>query len=250
MLPGIAQLKLGLSNTNCSLTNPQNPANPCGIKEAAGLVSGGIDQLVAAIAAGLGDAVNQAYLGAGDVADGAALVADGADQVAGGAGQLAGGADQLDAGLTKIKSGAGQLDSGAGQLSDGANQLQSGLQDAATGSGQLADGLDKAAGGAPALKDGAQQLSDEGSKVLIGKGKETAQTFGEKYALIKAGADRAQTEAMAYGSPEGAAGQTAYTMELAGMNGETGRNWGRGLGALAVFAIGGGAAAAIRTRLV
>ncbi len=249
-LPGIAQLKLGLSNPACKLSDPQNSANPCGVKEAAGLVSGGIDQLVAAIADQLGDVVNQAYLGAGQVADGAAQVADGADQVAGGAGQVADGADDLEAGIRQIKSGAGQLDDGAGQLADGANQLQTGLQDAASGSGQLADGLAEAAGGAPKLRDGAQQLSDEGTKVLIGKGKETAQTFGEKYALIKAGADRAQAESMAYGAPEGATGQTAYTLAIAGADGEGGRNWGRGLGALAVFAIGGGAAAAIRQRLV
>ena len=125
-----------------------------------------------------------------------------------------------------------------------------GLQDAADGSGQLADGLDKAAAGAPQIKDGAQRLSDEGTKVLIGKGKDTAQNFGEKYALIKAGADRAQAESMAYGAPEGATGQTAYTLEIAGEDGEGGRNWARGLGALAVFAIGGGAAAAVRQRLV
>ena len=236
ILGGLSLIKLGVSNPNCKLTDPQNAANPCGLKEAAGLVSGGIDQLVQAIVDGLGNAVYQAYVGSA--------------QVAGGAEQVAGGAGQLDSGLTKLQSGAGQLNDGAGQLSDGANKLQSGLQDAATGSGQLADGLDEAAGGAPKLKDGAQQLSDEGTKVLIGKGKDTAQQFGEKYALIKAGADRAQAESMAYGAPEGATGQTAYTLEIAGADGEGGRNWARGLGALAVFAIGGGAAAAVRQRLV
>ena len=101
-----------------------------------------------------------------------------------------------------------------------------------------------------ALGEGAQQLSDEGTQVLIGKGKDTAQTFGERYALIEAGAQRAQTESMAYGAPEGATGETAYSLEIAGADGESGRNWGRGLGALAIFAIGAGAAAAIRQRLV
>ncbi|MGN6301640.1 MAG: hypothetical protein ACTHN8_11190 [Angustibacter sp.] len=257
ILGGLGLIKVGVSNPACSLTDPQNAVNPCGLKEAAGLVSGGIDQLVEAISTQLGDAVYQAYQGAGQVADGAGQVADGADQVAAGAGQVAGGAKQvaggagqLDDGLGQLKSGAGQVNDGAGQLADGANQLQSGLQDAATGSGQLADGLDQAAAGAPKIKDGAQQLSDQGTKVLIGKGKDTAQAFGEKYALIKAGADRAQAESMAYGAPEGATGQTAYTLEIAGEDGEGGRNWGRGLGALAVFAIGGGAAAAVRQRLV
>ena len=100
------------------------------------------------------------------------------------------------------------------------------------------------------ITKGAQQLSDEGTKVLIGKGKDTAQTFGEKYALIDAGAKRAQTESMAYGAPEGATGQTAYTMEIAGADAESDHNWARGLGALAIFAIAGGAAAAIRQRMV
>lgn len=250
VLPGISRLKAGLSNPACRLNDPRNPTNPCGVREVAGLVSNGIDQLVVAIADGLGDAVNQAYLGAGQVADGAAQVADGADQVAGGAGQVADGADRLDTGLTKITSGAGQLDVGAGRLSDGAEQLRTGLQDASSGSGLLADGLEKAAEGAPKLKDGAQQLSAQGTKVLVGKGKQTAQTFGEKYALIKAGADRAQSEAMAYGAPAGATGLTAYTLDIAGEDGEGGRSWARGLGALAVFVIGGGAAATIRQRLV
>ena len=257
ILGGLSLIKLGVSNPNCVASKPTDPANPCGLKEAAGLVSGGIDQLVEAISTQLGDVVYQAYQGANQVADGAGQVADGADQaaagasqVAGGAKQVAGGAGQLDDGLGKLKSGAGQLNDGASQLADGANQLQSGLQDAATGSGQLADGLNQAAGAAPQLKDGAQQLSDEGTKVLIGKGKDTAQQFGEKYALIKAGADRAEAESMAYGAPQGATGQTAYTLEIAGENGEGGRNWARGLGALAVFAIGGGAAAAVRQRLV
>ena len=256
ILGGLTLLKLGASNPDCLKAKPIDPTK-CGIKEAAALVSGGIDQLVEAISAQLGDVVKQAYLGAGQVADGAGQVADGAAQVAAGAGQVAGGAKQvaggagqLDDGLGRLTSGAGQLDSGAGQLADGANQLQTGLQDAATGSGQLADGLDQAAAGAPKIKDGAQQLSDQGTKVLIGKGKDTAQQFGEKYALIKAGADRAQTEPMAYGAPQGATGQTDYTLEIAGEDGEGGRNWARGLGALAVFAIGGGAAAAVRQRLV
>jgi putative membrane protein len=148
----------------------------------------------------------------------------------------------LDSGLGDLADGAGQLDSGAGQLRDGANQLSSGLGDAATGSGKLADGLGQAAEGAPKLQDGAQQLSDQGTKKLIEAGKSTAADYGQKYALIVAGAKRAQTEGMAYGAPKDAAGQTAYSYELAGADGEGGRNLGRGLGAAAVFALAGGAA--------
>lgn len=219
---GVAALRASLYS-QCSPKDKNFPDN-CGFSQVLQLVQGGMFSLVDGIAAGI----------TGD-ADFKRLVAGGSD---------------LAKGASDAAAGAKQVDDGAGQLADGANQLQSGLQDAATGSGQLADGLDQAAAGAPQIKDGAQRLSDEGTKVLIGKGKDTAQQFGEKYALIKAGADRAQAESMAYGAPEGATGQTAYTLEIAGADGEGGRNWARGLGALAVFAIGGGAAAAVRQRLV
>jgi putative membrane protein len=149
-----------------------------------------------------------------------------------------------------LTDGAGQLDDGAGQLATGASQLHSGLNDAAVGSGKLADGLATAADSAPQLKDGAQRLSDEGTKKLVEAGKGTAADYGEKYALIVAGAERAKSEGMAYGAPEGATGVTAYSLELAGMNGESGRNVGRGLGALVVLGLGTGAAALVRRRLV
>jgi putative membrane protein len=177
-------------------------------------------------------------------------VAAGAGKVAGGAKQLEGGVGQLGAGLGKLKDGAGQLDDGAGQLATGASQLHSGLNDAAVGSGKLADGLATAADSAPQLADGAQRLSDEGTKKLVEAGKGTAADYGEKYALIVAGAERAKSEGMAYGAPEGATGVTAYSLELAGMNGESGRNVGRGLGALVVLGFGTGAAALVRRRLV
>ena len=219
---GVAALRASLYS-DCSPSDASFPDN-CGFSQVLQLVQAGTFQLVDSIAAGI----------TGNP-DFKALVAGGST---------------LSKGASDAADGASQLSDGAGQLSDGANQLSSGLNDAASGSGQLADGLDTAAEGAPAITEGAQKLSDEGTKVLIGKGKDTAQTFGEKYALIDAGAKRAQTESMAYGAPEGASGQTAYTMELAGADSENDRNWGRGLGALAIFGIAAGAAAAIRQRLV
>jgi putative membrane protein len=114
----------------------------------------------------------------------------------------------------------------------------------------LADGLATAAESAPQLKDGAQRLSDEGTKKLVAAGKSTAADYGEKYALIVAGAERAKSDGMAYGAPEGATGVTAYSLELAGMDGEGGRNVGRGLGALALMGLGTGAAALVRRRFV
>ena len=249
-IPGIELLKKGLSNPGCdpSVTSKTDPKF-CGVAQAAGLISDGVDTLVQSIADTL-----SGYLS--DASDGAAQVADGADQVAGGAGQVAGGAGALSAGADTLAAGAGQLDTGLGKLSsganllsggtvqlfDGANTLAAGLGDAATGSGQLADGLAKAAVGGKALPAGASKLSAEGTSKLVEAGKATASDYGLKYALIVAGAERAKAEGMAYGAPAGATGATAYSLEISGANGDGGTNVGRGVGALALFGAGGGLA--------
>ena len=124
--------------------------------------------------------------------------------------------------------------------------MATGLSAAGSGSNRLADGLGEAADGAPALVDGAQRLSDEGTKKLVEAGKETTQNYGELYATIAAGAERAQTEKMAYGAPEGAVGLTAYSFVIQGEDGEGGRNLTRGLLGLAVLAAGAGVLAARR----
>ena len=69
------------------------------------------------------------------------------------------------------------------------------------------------------------------------------------YATIQAGAERASTEKMAFGAPEGAFGLTAYSYEIKGEDGEGGRNLARGLGGLAVLAAGA-AAFGLRRRMV
>ena len=51
-------------------------------------------------------------------------------------------------------------------------------------------------------RTGAQRLSDEGTKKLVDAGKATASDYGEKYALIEVGAERAKAEGMAYGAPD------------------------------------------------
>ncbi len=185
--------------------------------------------------------------GVDQIAAGGATLLDGLDQLSGGAatlkagtGQLADGAGQLSSGLGTLAGGAGQLDDGAGKLADGAGQLRDGLGTAAAGASKIAGGLGEAADGAPALKDGAQRLSDEGTTKLIEAGKTTAADYGQKYALIEAVAERAKTDGMAYGAPEGAEGFTAYSLELAGVDGEGGRNTGRTVGALGAFALAGG----------
>ncbi len=163
--------------------------------------------------------------------------------------QLADGTGQLASGAGELADGTGKAAGGANQLSDGANQLATGLGEAASGSGRLADGLDEAAAGAPQLRDGAQQLSDEGTSKLVDAGQATAQNYGEMYAVIEAGAERADAEKMVYGAPEGAIGLAAYSYEIKGEDGEGGRNAARGLGGLAVLAAGVGAFA-LRRRVI
>ncbi len=112
--------------------------------------------------------------------------------------------------------------------------------DAAEGSGRLTAGLGQAADGAPKLVDGAQQLSDKGTSKLVEAGEDTTQTYGQMYATMQAGAERAQTEDMAYGAPEGAAGLTAYSYVIQGEDGEAGKNWTRGLAGMALLGLGAG----------
>ncbi len=178
---------------------------------------GGVDLLDAIDQLTVG--ADQVHGGTSQVATGAKDLGAGASKLANGSSDLATGAGQLDAGVGMLADGAGQLDDGAAKLEDGAGQLSDGLADAAGGTSQLAAGLTDAAAGAPQLKDGAQRLSDEGTKKLVEAGKATAADYGEKYALIEVGARRAKAEGMAYGAPEGAVGATAYSYELAGVDG-------------------------------
>ena len=72
--------------------------------------------------------------------------------------------------------------------------------------------------------DGAERLSDEGMGQLVEAGEATAQEFGQMYATIEAGAERAQTEDMVYGAPEDAVGLAAYSYEIKGEFGDGSRN--------------------------
>ena len=156
-------------------------------------------------------------------------------------GELTNGLVKINDGAAQLSDGAAQAEDGSGQLAAGSDELADGLGGAADGSKQIADGLDQAAAGAPQLVDGAQRLSDEGTKKLIKAGKDTAQNYGELYATIDAGAQRADTEAMAYGAPAGAQGLTAYSFIINGEDGEGGRNLARGLAGLGLLAAGAGA---------
>jgi putative membrane protein len=281
-LGGLDQLRAGLSNgdpADClAAKQTSTPADDCGIKEGAlFLENAGIPALVDAITnnisaelkAGIGTptagcdptktlrcAAAALATGGGDLNTGVLKLVAGVQKLDAGSAQLASGAGQLSSGIGQLNTGAGTLadgittaHDGSGQLASGADTLSSGLQDAANGSGKLADGLATAAGGAPKLKNGAQKLSDQGTKKLVAAGKDTAQNYGELYAVMKAGADRANTEDMAFGAPADAAGLTAYDYIINGDDGESGRNVARGLAGLAVLGAGGGVFA-LRRRFI
>lgn len=229
--PGLYRVECGLSNktfSNCG-------ADP-GLLEGVALVSGGVSALLQ----GYVDA-RAAIGGAGDTKANGTL--------RGGVHALQGGTNQLSSGGTALVSGLGELGNGAGRLSDGADDLAAGLRDAADGSTQLADGLGDAATGAPKLVDGTQQLSDEGTSQVVASGKETAADFGVKYAVLTAGAQRAADESMAYGAPEGATGATAYSIDIAGADGEGVNALARLILAIVFFAAGIGIATLVGRRI-
>jgi putative membrane protein len=232
------------------LAGAQNTLKP-GVQQ----VRDGLDEL----AVGITDAVagvmqlsagaDDAYAGGGDLTAGLGTISGGAGDLADGAGELAAGTGELSAGAGELAAGTGDASDGSGLLADGAGTLADGLKTAADGSGQLADGLGEAAGGAPALVDGADRLSEEGTSKLVEAGEATAQEYGEMYATLEAGAERAQTDNMVVGAPEDAIGLSAYSYEIKGEDGEGGRNTVRALAGLAVLAAGAGVFA-LRRRFV
>ncbi|WGL53913.1 hypothetical protein P5P86_08810 [Nocardioides sp. BP30] len=155
--------------------------------------------------------------------------------------KLRSGVNQLAAGSTKLSTGAGQLSDGLGQANTGAHQLADGLGTAADGAGQIDDGLGTASAGAPKIVAGAKKLSVKGSQKIAAAGEDTAQSYGEMYAELVAGAKRANTEAMAVGAPKGASSLMAYQFVITGADGQVGRNVTRTLlgGGLLVVAAGG-----------
>jgi putative membrane protein len=277
---GLVKVECGLSNTTLPVCDSKTPGLLEGVGLVDGGVSLLVDGVVTKVQGGIGgtkdtakdktlrggmndlqtgvdllgvggldllDAVDQLTVGADQVHGGTSLLASknaelatGAAKLAKGSGDVATGAGKLDNGLGDLADGTGQLDDGAGKLADGAGRLSDGLADAASGTSKLAAGLTDAAAGAPALKDGAQRLSDEGTKKLVAAGKQTAADYGQKYALIEMGARRAKAEGMAYGAPQGAIGATAYSLELAGVDGAGSANLGRAAAAAGVFGLAGG----------
>lgn len=267
-VPALVKVECGLDNGALPVCDAARP----GLIQGLAALDAGVTQLATqtrdAVQAGVGDdddlkadgtlrggvhslqgGVDQIAQGGLTLVEGLGKLQEGSGQLAAGNRDLADGLGELRSGAKRLATGAGDLADGTGQLADGADELSAGLDEAAAGSGLLADGLVEAADGAPQLVDGAQQLSDEGTKALVAAGDETAQDYGLKYAVIEAGAERAKASGMAYGAPEGAAGFTAYSLELAGLDGEEDRNVGRALGGVLVFGLASGVAAGIRRRV-
>jgi putative membrane protein len=102
-----------------------------------------------------------------------------------------------------------KLVAGSAQVADGNAQLATGLEPAAAGATQISDGLNQAVPGGTQIEDGANQLSAQGSKLLIAKGNETTNSYGEQYATMEALNARSATQA---GIPNGPAkGQDVVT---------------------------------------
>ncbi|HET6168416.1 MAG TPA: hypothetical protein VFE07_16415 [Marmoricola sp.] len=254
LVPGINLMRAHISTGADPATCVSNPSG-CGAREALLAVQGGIPQLVQALTTTIRDTL-LASIGTGaDGCDptttlqcGANALSAGTAQLAAGVTQLVGGLGQLSSGGKQLSSGAGDLADGLSQIDDGANDLADGLGTAADGSGQIADGLRTASGGAPQIVDGAGRLSSEGMAPLKKAGTDTAKNYGELYAVIAAGAKRAQNESMAFGAPAGAEGLTAYSFVIRGDDGEGDRNVERALAAAALLGLGSGAFA-LRRRL-
>ncbi|ADG73192.1 membrane protein-like protein [Cellulomonas flavigena DSM 20109] len=198
----------------------------------------------------LADRLRPAAEGSAALSDGVRAAADGALTLADRLRPAADGSRALADGARTAADGATKLSSGIRTAADGSRELSDGLRDAADGSQTLADGVGTAAEGAPALVDGATRLSQEGTSVLVETGAGTAADYGVKYAVIKAGAERAATESMAYGGPEGATSVTAYSIDIAAADGAGASSVGRGIAAAALFGIGGIVAGFARGRFV
>lgn len=229
ILPGAQQIQGGLAAAKAGATELSGGAAQ--LKGGVLQVSGGLDQLAVG--------VTKAVAGVLQLADGATAAHGGAAELTAGLGDLGDGAGELASGASRLAAGTGDAAAGGSELADGLGTLADGLGDAAAGSEKLSGGLTEAADGVPQLRDGAQRLSTEGSKELVQAGKDTAQEYGELYAVLKAGAERADKESMIIGAPEGATGLAAYTFEILGEKGESGRNTTRALIGLGLALVAG-----------
>ena len=252
IIPGLARVRAGLSNPACSASAPTASANPCGVKEVAGLVSGGLDALVAGVSSQLSTFLSQAAAGARSLAAGTrdlaagaqALQTTGAVPLAAGLTALSAGGGTLAAGAGQAATGATALSTGLGALDAGAAQLSSGLDTAAVGSRRLATGLATARDGAAKVTDGTGRLHREGTAPLVVAGAATQHENALRYATLVALGEKGRDGALPYAPPSGATGSAAYSFTLAAAT-SAGRDdatrAGLGLGLLCLVALGAGA---------
>jgi len=282
--PGLANVSGALSQALGVVSNVTDATQKAQLTALLNGAKDGVDQVKAgldgSVKSGLtsikggGDAiaggVNGATGAGGSLKNGVAALRDGVDQLKDGGVKLADGLGQLSSGADKLKSGTGDLKAGTGDLKSGANtlngkaaelrdgartvdgkmgELTAGSSKLSNGLVELKTGLDTAAEGAPKLPEGADRLSKEGTSKVVESGKETAMDFGQRYALLEAGAKRAAS-AQPYGSPEGATALTAYKFEIAGEDGAGTANLKRGLAAIALMVAAGGFATVRRRGLI
>lgn len=230
MIPGATQLIAGLNQLLGGVLQLETGAGSA--KAGAQQVRAGLDALAAGITA--------AVVGVTQLNTGAGSAVTGSEALTSGLGQLDAGAGKLSAGASKLAVGTRDAADGGRQVADGANQLSTGLGTAADGSSKLFAGLQQAAGSAPQLPEGAQRLSTEGMQPLKAAGESTVMSYGEMVSVMKAGAERAKAESMAYGAPAGATGLTAYSYIITEATGQDTRNVTRvATGAGLLAALGG-----------
>ncbi|STC69228.1 YhgE/Pip domain-containing protein [Corynebacterium pilosum] len=107
----------------------------------------------------IGEGMDEASEGAGQLSDGATDASDGAHKAREGATQLDEGLTEADSGAHELADGAARLDSGVAELSSGAATLNEGLGAASTGAETLASGMDQLQSGTDQLGSGASQVA-------------------------------------------------------------------------------------------
>lgn len=258
---GVFRITAGVSNPACSLLNPTDPANPCGLLQVLGLLEVGLTAAATDVAAGLGDADTENTLiwgadqvaggtealadgaaklqaegtsavaagaksaadGAGELATGAASAATGGATLSDGLGQLADGGEELSAGAARAAAGGTSLANGLAQLDAGGAKLATGLGDAVEGAEQIADGQVQATDGGQQVADGSQRLVDEGTSVLAGSVSEATVSSSLQLEQVRAVAERGLAgDGLPYPTVEGADASAVFQFDLAGVGAAAG----------------------------
>jgi putative membrane protein len=131
LLDGVLKLQLGVSNPNCVIANPSDPANPCGIRQGASAIQGGAGDLSTELAQARG--ALQAVLAGGHVDSGDVAGLTGtppADAVV--SSIVANIGDPAGPATGTALEGVARIQGGAGALVDGADQILAGLGTATT----------------------------------------------------------------------------------------------------------------------